>query len=1307
MFWLVTILLKITYQQILFYSAFTDTNLTNLDNWSFIAADALKVIQQCGPYSIIGGFETFAFGQAATKFLQLPPHYKMNISVTLFIIDTWDGNEYFQIYVDENLEYNQAYSFSQGQDYICGQIGNNRKDSIFNISIAFQHTGITSFIELTSTLNQIPFDESWGFRNFRLFLFLCPSGCLICSESNSKAECQTWIIVGSFYTATEYNSFSTDGWTILNGDLNKQQCSQIPSICGYGACGKDTKLTYTFISLPFHSQMKIKFKYLKIGSWESSDYAILQVNQNIKWKRSLSELNQYLYVVCGTSSQDIFINVELTFPHYLTSTTITISNMLDQSSTDESFGVRDIEIFVQNSMCGDTIIQEYEECDDGNLYPFDGCFNCVYSCVDGCSLCNKGTCLGCYSGWIYQKFTQTCQRVSQITMQSQNMPIAQNEPICFDFIEGCQECFQGSCILCQNGFKLKLASNSCIPTCGDNLITINEECDGYNCIQCGFECPGFCNECYFGICQVCQQDYFLQNNQCIQKQRVSICQPQCEICIESVCYKCQQGQYLVLGQCQEICGDNREAIYSLEECACNSYCVDCKFGNCYQCRESYDLIRNTCVSKCGDLIVSDDEECDDGNEIEFDGCYNCQFSCSQNCQSCQQGFCLDSCQLGYYLINNVCSSICGDLIIVGEEQCEDNNNENNDGCYQCKYTCPLNCKDCLNGQCLFCNSGFLLFNNNCTNICGDGVLSNLEECDDGNQNDGDGCSKNCLTEVNWICHLDSDCTYVQYPIIISEYLMQKNENQYVKITFSQPVLQQSNLNYLQTIKPSIVDLNETLFNITIQEVQPALFQQTSSVEYVLQIEILQNLDYNPILEIKLTEQLYNNDQAPLVNMIHYIQIKQPNYITPQQVNIASAFQKINEVSVKSLYLITILLMLLGNAISFWGILDALQEQSYLKYINVLYPQTLIIYFQSSQVVSVQSALDTIALYKNEGKLLKYPFLQSYQKFEFYQVNADIAEGLRAEILIFASLYAAYLSTLIGVQILSRLELFQFLQKWPNFVRLLQKIKKKVNTKQKEAKNSSLINTLRACTWDLIFMALLELQASRDFVSPRSIVCKIIAVSILITTLILLLRQVSGLQTWKKLNFDQFWHQKRDIFQVTKKFLILYILVFYQSEQELQTLILTMIHAFYLIYIIQFKQLDLDNLEYVKSVIMQTSLTIFTASTLVNWNIISNYLSYNQKIIISWIQMTILVSVLFIFVLIEFQNIYKIMKEKIQTYQKNRNKTLNEQIDPNKTQIQVKIVDQNQEVKNQKITDNLNRTIFTRSKYQSKVTSKKI
>ncbi|CAD8170515.1 unnamed protein product [Paramecium octaurelia] len=1304
MLWLTAFLLKITYQQTLFYSAFTDTTLTNSENWSFVGADPLSVIQLCGTYSIVGGFEKFAFGVAATKFLQLPPHYKMKITITFFVIDTWDANEYCHLYVDENLVFKQLYDYSQGQAHICGQTGNHRQDSIQEIQTEFLHSGATAFIELTTTLDQIPFDESWGFRNFRLFLYLCPSGCLTCTYENSQAECQTWIITNSFYTDIQYSSFSTSGWNVLNGDSTKQQCSMIPSVCGYGVCGKDTQLTITFVQLPFHTRMKIKFKYLKIDSWELSDQAILYVNQNLRWKNSLSVFDQYLYGVCGGSAQESFINVELTFPHYLTFSTITFSNTLDQAQTDESFGIRDIEIFVQQSICGDKIVQENEECDDGNLEPFDGCFNCVYSCADGCSICNQGTCLGCYSGWLYIRYASTCEKVSKITQINQDTQIAQSQSlsICYDYIEGCQECLGGTCILCKQGYQLKHQVNVCQSICGDKIITIDEECDGYNCSQCNFYCPDFCDICEFGVCQVCQQGYYFQNNQCIKQETASLCQPQCELCIESVCYKCQYGHNLVLGQCQEICGNNSLAVYSLEECACNPYCSDCRFGFCFQCGESYQLINNTCISKCGDKIVQENEECDDGNEIEFDGCYNCQFSCSLNCQDCQQGICLDSCQYGYHLVNDICMTICGDMVVAGTEQCEDGNKISHDGCYQCQYSCPLDCSDCIHGQCLMCDAGFVLYDNFCTNICGDGILSNLEQCDDGNQSDGDGCSSDCFVENNWICKVDGDCTYVKYPTIISEYIMQKNQYQYVQISFSQPVYTQSSINYLQTIKPAIVDLNETLFNITIMEVQAAQQDKATDVQYMLQIEIFKSLDYYPILEIMLTEQLYNDNQAPLMYMIDYLQLKQPNYITEEQVQIASAFQQINEVTVKSLCLLTILLMLLGNALSFWGILDALQEQSYLKYINVLYPQTLIIYFTSSQVLSIQPALDTITLYKNEGKFLQFPYLSSYEKFEFYEVNADIAEGFRVEVLVFATLFGFYLGTLSAVKILSKMELWEFLQTQPKLVRLIQKVKRKVNAKLRDAKGDSLKDTLRACTWDLLFMALLELNVPHNYQNPRSYICILIAISILIATLVILLNQVSGLKSWKKQNFYQFWQQKRDIFQVTKKFLILFVLVFCQYQQELQTMILTLINAFYLLYVIHFKHFE-DSLEYVKSIIMETSLTIFTASTFVNWNILSNYLQYSQRINIAWIQMSILVSVLIIFIFIEIYNAYLLMKQKILESREKKQK----QLEKERQLSEVKITDQKEQLSNQDNPLNREKTIFFRARYPSKIQPQKI
>jgi len=35
--------------------------------------------------------------------------------------------------------------------------------------------------------------------------------------------------------------------------------------------------------------------------------------------------------------------------------------------------------------------------------------------------------------------------------------------------------------------------------------------------------------------------------------------------------------------------------------------------------------------------------------------------------------------------------------------------------------------------------------------CGNGILDSGEECDDGNSNNGDGCSSTCTVELGWMC----------------------------------------------------------------------------------------------------------------------------------------------------------------------------------------------------------------------------------------------------------------------------------------------------------------------------------------------------------------------------------------------------------------------------------------------------------------------------------------------------------------------------------------------------------------------------
>jgi cysteine-rich repeat protein len=83
--------------------------------------------------------------------------------------------------------------------------------------------------------------------------------------------------------------------------------------------------------------------------------------------------------------------------------------------------------------------------------------------------------------------------------------------------------------------------------------------------------------------------------------------------------------------------------------------------------------------------------------------------------------------------------ICGDGLKSGPEQCDDGNTLQGDGCSavcstESGYTCT--------GSPSVCTAN---------SICGNGLVSGPEQCDDGNALPGDGCSASCTTESGFTC----------------------------------------------------------------------------------------------------------------------------------------------------------------------------------------------------------------------------------------------------------------------------------------------------------------------------------------------------------------------------------------------------------------------------------------------------------------------------------------------------------------------------------------------------------------------------
>ena len=92
-------------------------------------------------------------------------------------------------------------------------------------------------------------------------------------------------------------------------------------------------------------------------------------------------------------------------------------------------------------------------------------------------------------------------------------------------------------------------------------------------------------------------------------------------------------------------------------------------------------------------------------------------------------------------------AVCGNSIVEStNENCDDGNNVSGDGCSsECakepKYTCLMPGKPCVHDP-----------------ECGDGMIEAAEACDDGNTAGGDGCAADCMAvECGWECPGGKDC----------------------------------------------------------------------------------------------------------------------------------------------------------------------------------------------------------------------------------------------------------------------------------------------------------------------------------------------------------------------------------------------------------------------------------------------------------------------------------------------------------------------------------------------------------------------
>ena len=132
-------------------------------------------------------------------------------------------------------------------------------------------------------------------------------------------------------------------------------------------------------------------------------------------------------------------------------------------------------------------------------------------------------------------------------------------------------------------------------------------------------------------------------------------------------------------------------------------------------------ISGALINNCGNNQLDNGEHCDDGNDINNDGCTN----------TCTITFC------GDVVVQQPNGQGTGGINNDGIESCDDGNLVNNDNCdNNCKSTIPQA-------------------------VCGNSIVETGEQCDDGGTANGDGCNSTCQIELpvcgNNVIEIGEDC----------------------------------------------------------------------------------------------------------------------------------------------------------------------------------------------------------------------------------------------------------------------------------------------------------------------------------------------------------------------------------------------------------------------------------------------------------------------------------------------------------------------------------------------------------------------
>ncbi|CAK94557.1 unnamed protein product (macronuclear) [Paramecium tetraurelia] len=918
----------------------------------------------------------------------------------------------------------------------------------------------------------------------------------------------------------------------------------------------------------------------------------------------------------------------------------------------------------------DSFILINNQCSCNSGYFLNNQNNCQ-ACIEYCLQCNDQiSCEVCKDGYFYE--SMVCNKCSN------------NCKTCLNQNDFCQSC--------NNNYDLN--NNQC--KCGVGFYEQNDTC-----IKCKYPCIDCSNET---TCLQCAQIQKLS----LSNQQKCICQDgyywsisECQLC-HTNCLTCQETSIKCLS-----CDLSLNKILQNDQCVCTSNYYLSDENTCTTCDSEQGKVTESCKYKnCNDLVWTYGEDCDDGNQIIGDGCSNCKidnnyicantimqislcYQCSQFCISCQQNSitklseCV-KCKSGYYLNENLCQ-IC-------DKQCKECES-NPQNCTSCRFLqlSSQRCKLCESKQGYYSDYSI----NTCYTKCGDSIVADSEQCDDGNQINGDGCSNKCLIEKKFICQNDV-CITPNYPnpkLSIFGTPKRYEKERSFKLEYNVP---------LKIIK-STFDLSSDL-KFYIENRSGDVYLLDYPYSFIQNMTEVENSYY--YYEAIITLQLNQSSQYQIFNIyflnlsliqskegyeqiIDHVKASIEEYLLVDETT-QSLTETLGSFSINLFYILLILLavsILLGGLDIFYNLLDTIQLLSYLKYINLKFPYNLQTYFEIfgfAQLSFIQNYLkieDFFSDFISIQDLKPLPKkIRDDNYSSIYLVN--ICQILSVYVMLFGIYSVAFIIPLTIRQVR-----FKYYEDYPEKDAFILKLKvyflsikifigemcsKVVN----ELFYSGILRTFMATAYDYSFLMVLQIYSidisSNSLLLSFSSLISLLAFLfyIAICLLIIYLLGKHKLSLTCKPNIEKFgsiiegiklknnYQKCFNVILLIKKLMFMIILVFCYEDPLSQTVNLFLLSLITALYLFHHKPIE-DQNEYNKQLSTEISLCltyVFLIILIINEQI--KRLNIKEQSYIGWICIVFITSIIVIQLIIDLIQQWRMLLKKFATLRRFINKISN-------------------------------------------------